>query len=1255
MEQCKLLTPKCIHHTPGRPLGSLTVLVLLLGGGSGCVDWPPDLEPEPALDGAHSEPHFMELIDDQFSEGEGALAAFDPTLQRLTLARVEMAPQEGDWALSTSLDVSPTAAGLRIEAGPGVLSLRARNLRAGLGHAAVVWLGARLRTLDGGQGQVSFNTEVFHAEGDVEFEQTIAAVEAEAWSPLRHAGDVLWYQTPEVLDATVRVAVSEGAVELAWPSASASFEARGHYVSQTWDLGGDHLSLVAADWFGSAAPTTTVHIEVRAGASREAMAAAPWSPVGEAHGRFLQYRVSMETSDPRTSPQIERIELRAARSVGPVSGIVRHALTGAPVHGARVQLGDQIIRSRADGVFNFRVAPGSRTLAVTADLFHPAERPVEVDHRPRVATVELHPTNEWPQFRGGSSRTGRSPAVGAFDGPPRVAWSIDLPDENMVDGAFTADVDGDGVFEILTVERERIVVRRGDGELLWRSSGGVANEVGAIIAVADLDADGQVEVVGGNRVALGAPGRFRLGRLVVLDGATGALRSVYDTTEVAGRSAADLQPEYAHIGNFDADPELEAMLSGQYSKEVQLVDFSEGADSPALRWRGTWPTYKNYIRIAAGDLDGDRAAEAVLFSSGHLVVLDGQDGHLLEMTRVSESSSSNLGDLFLIDVDGDGDREVLVVGASPTPLALLDRVGDRMEFIYHHELAPAALSSSNSVMDFDADGDLDLVITTNHVLRVFDVATGAPLHVLPDTDFAGGADLTGDGVPEIVAHQGRDVLLIRADQDYQIIARLPEMGLRRRWHPRYGKWNDSRLHRRSPPPGELRARAGVSEVFGDIDGDGVLDMVTRNYGQPNAVAWSFAGEAPRELWRVDLSESGLFDLSPDAIGDMDGDGRGETVIQLSDGRLLVIDAEGLRRTEIATHTRIANSLVADLEGDGVAEILLTSSRGGPVDVVRVSEGVPERQRLIGGRVATDSPYLAWGVVDLEGDGVRELVSATDRGVAAFDAAGAPLWALEQETARLTLAELDGYPGADVYVEDHDTRTRSALSGRTGALLWSHPLEAAGYGSGAADLDEDGLDSIFMVDTDDAILGLRGATGLPMVKRHVKPLSASGTVIIADLDGDGGRELVSSGNFDTAAMEPDGTILWAERRIGETLKSHFAALIDVDGDGGLDVIQPGGEALVAIHGSTGEELWRYEHTPPLAFGSALVADLNADGESEIVVTSNAGVLLAMDRHGHILWRFEMGDQMGRPIFADVDGDGLAELLVSSASTLYALSP
>ncbi|HET6455081.1 MAG TPA: hypothetical protein VFI02_11810, partial [Armatimonadota bacterium] len=77
------------------------------------------------------------------------------------------------------------------------------------------------------------------------------------------------------------------------------------------------------------------------------------------------------------------------------------------------------------------------------------------------------------------------------------------------------------------------------------------------------------------------------------------------------------------------------------------------------------------------------------------------------------------------------------------------------------------------------------------------------------------------------------------------------------------------------------------------------------------------------LWSLKIGEPSDNSI---VSGDLDGNGKDEFLVGMSDGRLLCI-AQGKILWQKRFNAGVANPIIADIDSDGLAEIILSSSDG----------------------------------------------------------------------------------------------------------------------------------------------------------------------------------------------------------------------------------------------------------------------------------------------------------------------------------------
>lgn len=175
--------------------------------------------------------------------------------------------------------------------------------------------------------------------------------------------------------------------------------------------------------------------------------------------------------------------------------------------------------------------------------------------------------------------------------------------------------------------------------------------------------------------------------------------------------------------------------------------------------------------------------------------------------------------------------------------------------------------------------------------------------------------------------------------------------------------------------------------------------------------------------------------------------------------------------------------------------------------------------------------------------------------------------------------------------------------------------------------------------DSALAILDGATGrLHAMHTHVAP-DPLRTPAIADIDGDGVMEivLIDQEDNDMVAMEADGTEIWRAQN------SHVGAvaIADMDADGDVEIMD--GSTIVDHEGNL---LFAGDYAP-----NSLAVDLDDDGDLEFLLGS-----VAYHHDGALYFHTDIPGARGTAHFtavADLDADGQPEIVVSAGSGVAVL--
>lgn len=192
------------------------------------------------------------------------------------------------------------------------------------------------------------------------------------------------------------------------------------------------------------------------------------------------------------------------------------------------------------------------------------------------------------------------------------------------------------------------------------------------------------------------------------------------------------------------------------------------------------------------------------------------------------------------------------------------------------------------------------------------------------------------------------------------------------------------------------------------------------------------------------------------------------------------------------------------------------------------------------------------------------------------------------------------------------------------------------------IDEDRRPDLTMGNGNNQLIVLRGGEGAELFVQDLgKPFLEPSVV---NLDGGRTREIVIVFEDGSVSLfERDLTVKWShtgDRFIATPL------LVDVNGDGTRDLVLPTFDMeLVALDGTTGFELWRFYDAASEILHPAAALDMNKDGVQDVLFVTRGGSLHALDgKTGWGLWKREVfGKPVGPPVVADLNGDGEREVL------------
>lgn len=657
-------------------------------------------------------------------------------------------------------------------------------------------------------------------------------------------------------------------------------------------------------------------------------------------------------------------------------------------------------------------------------------------------------------------------------------------------------------------------------------------------------------------------------------------------------------------------------------------------------------------RIVAGDLTGDGIVDVCLFGGVSPQIYAGDGAGAFTATE-SISVAGTVADVILLDIDRDGDLDLLFTGSDVTPAAFLnDGTGS---FTPGPVVSGAGESTAICSGDFDRDGRPDVAVALatevrllfgNDTVSSFPI-TGASCLGAGDLDRDGATDLVigvegaatriafGEGDGNFVdagltlTESIRDLVIVDVDRNGTLDLMLVTTA--------------STELLLGDGAGGFTAGAsllGADRIrVADLDADAILDVVLAR-ADASALYWGRSGgtfERAATTWAA-WSDVAIADINGD--GDLDllatTPGSGSSVLSNS------LAGTWGSATWVDTGDQLGagstrNSIFGDIDRDGdldmvCAQVNYASPTGAP-NLIFLNDGAGNLSPAgtIGAGNTEDAAFI-----DLDRDGDLDLITA-NRVVAndiflndggTFAPTSSQAWGFATSTS-LAIGDVNGDGIADVALGNHGPNEIWFGNG-TGGLVDSGLRLGGGYTNSIAlaDLDRDGdLDLI-----EGNSLGRHNKVWLNQLDTGTFGYLATSQVLgvfevhgiaIGDVDRDGHLDLVLGrvasagygwpnqlwlGNGDgTFDASPQTFVVAGETDPISDLTLEVN-LIDYDGDGDLDLLVANlGANLLYENDGTGT----FGEGTPLAGGDQPsydldVVDIDRDGDADVIISNSDGV-------------------------------------------------
>jgi uncharacterized repeat protein (TIGR01451 family) len=511
---------------------------------------------------------------------------------------------------------------------------------------------------------------------------------------------------------------------------------------------------------------------------------------------------------------------------------------------------------------------------------------------------------------------------------------------------YACDVDGDGDIDVLSASFN-------DDKVAWYENDGAqsftartvttAAEGATSVRAADVDGDGDVDILSTS---------FDDDSVTWYenDGSQGFMAHDVATGADGARSvvAADLD------GDGDTD-----ILSSSITDDKVAWYENDGSQSFTTRTISTAADFANAVFVADVDGDGDLDVLSPLRDDDAVAWYENRTIHrsaaFSQGTAITTTANGAYA-VFAVDVDGDGDTDVLSASKFDNKVAWYENDGSQS---FAMRTITTAANSAGSVYaaDVDGDGDTDVLSTWSPLLFSAVVGwyendgsqnfTAHPIAIVGDTGVpVYAADVDGDG----------DTDVLSASEDSRVA-----------WHENDGTGSFT-TH-------TITTEAlAVSVYAADVDGDGDTDILSASPSDDTA-AWHENDGS--QSFTAHTIATAVYAVSVYAA-DVDGDGDTDVLsASFKNDKVVWYENDGSQSFTTHTITTAADGAysvyAADVDGDGDMDVLSASVLDDTVAWYENDGAQSFTTHTI--TIAADGVGAVYAA-DVDGDGDMDVLSAS---------------------------------------------------------------------------------------------------------------------------------------------------------------------------------------------------------------------------------------------------------------------------------------
>ena len=882
-------------------------------------------------------------------------------------------------------------------------------------------------------------------------------------------------------------------------------------------------------------------------------------------------------------------------------------------------------------------------------------------------------------------------------------------------GVYVADMDGDGDMDVVSASAE-------DDTIAWYENDGAAdpsfaahdiatNADGAWgVFAADMDGDGDMDILSASY----------LDDTIAWYENDGAADPSFTASDIA-TDADGASSVFA--ADMDGDGDMDILSANRYEKTVTWYE-NDGAADPT--WIGSdIETNEHYVNtVFAADMDGDGDMDIVSAAEGDLITWYENDGAgdpgFTKIPIATNADSAR--DVHVADLDGDGDMDVFSASYDDDKIAWYENDGAADPGFTAHVITTNANGAYDVfIADLDGDGDMDVLSGSHTDDKIaWYEQVGSPFKPATKTELQTAVNLWVSDKATALSTYG-----VINTWNVSLITNMSNLFYNKPdFNDDISNWDVSSVttmykmfaYADNFSGGDLSgwdvsSVTNMGEMFREAD-DFVSDLSAWEVSNVTNMHMMFRDthHFNSDISGWDVSKVTDMHTMFGATGDFNQDISDWDVSNVTVFGSIFWNANSLSNTnkglihtsfspnsnwpyDWSAHAPNAPPVITSYGGNPTAAVNALENQTFAADVnASDADGDALSYSISGGADASKFDLNATsGVLTFKTAPDYENPTDTDSNnayVVEVNASDGTAWDLQTLTVTVT----------DVYANDHPTFTSHVISTSADKAYAVHAADmdgdgdldvlSASYnddkiawyendGSGnftthvistngngpqsvyAADLDSDGdMDALSFSQLDDTVAWHKN-DGSENFTRHVIDSAADGggQVRAADVDGDGDMDALS-------AIFSDGTIAWYENNGNQSFTKRIVTSslngalsvypVDLDGDGDVDVLSASNaDNKVAWHENDGSESFTPHVITTSSSGpvSVTAADLDGDGDMDVLSASYGDDKIAWHENdgNENFTSHAITTSADHAVFvsvADLDGDGDMDVLSAS---------